>query len=151
MYRFNHTYRIVALPLAFLMLFTSVGFSADLHYCQGHLKSISVFGKAKNCHEMAKEANTCPHHQKKIEQTKACSEDQKDCCENKVVHIQLDQDQQIKHLDFTLNQALQQFAITYLAVFFFYPLPEKVAPQYNHYRPPPITRDIPVLLQSFLL
>jgi len=44
--------RVISLLLAFLLGFTSVGYSIDLHFCQGHLKSVALIGKAKSCHEM---------------------------------------------------------------------------------------------------
>ena len=77
------TYRFVALMMAFLMFFSSVGFAMDMHYCGGKIKSISFFGKAKNCHEMVGESDTpiknCPHHKKMMADEKSCFED-KNCC-----------------------------------------------------------------------
>jgi len=34
--------RVISLLLAFLLGFTSVGYSIDLHFCQGHLKSVAL-------------------------------------------------------------------------------------------------------------
>ena len=149
----SYTYRLIALTMAFLMLFSSVGFSIDMHYCQGKLKSFSFFGEAKNCHEMAKE-KACPHHQKKIEQeaTKTCSIDKKDCCQNKTLHFQCHQDQQIQASDLVLSQLSQQFVVAFVAVFFKNNFTETTAKSsYTHYKPPIIPRDISVLFESFLL
>ena len=52
-------HRITALTMAFLMFFTSVGFSVDIHYCKGDLKSFSLIGEASACHQTKK---TCPRH-----------------------------------------------------------------------------------------
>ena len=65
--------------MAFLMFFTSIGFSMDIHYCQGHLKSISLLGKAKNCHDIQamksdhckKTKTSCNHGTDKISQKEA--------------------------------------------------------------------------------
>ena len=71
---FSSTYRLIALMMAFLMFFTSAGFTMDMHYCGGELKSVSFFGKAKTCHDMAGENETpkkdCPHHKKMMAEKK---------------------------------------------------------------------------------
>ena len=140
--------------MAILMFFTSVGFAVDMHYCQGHLKSVSFFGKAKSCHEMANAApmKNCPRHQKmrKQEKEKDCSED-KNCCTNKTLHFQSNQDQQVQTFNFSANQPLQQFVIAFVVAFFSKTFIENDTPSFAHYIPPLILRDIPVLIQSFLL
>lgn len=154
MNKISYTYRFIALTLAFLMLFTSVGFAVDMHYCQGKLKSVSFFGKAKTCHEMSDTASmkNCPHHQKIMEQKEGCSIDKKDCCSNKTVYFQSDQDQQVQTSDFVVSKQLQQFVIAYVAAFFTNDFSiESDAVSFVLYKPPLISRDIYVLVQSFLL
>ena len=147
------TYRIISLSLAFLMFSTSVGFAVDMHYCQGKLKSVSFFGKAKTCHDMTDvtQMNNCPHHKKVMKQIENCSkEDKKDCCDNKTVHIHSDQDQAIQTLDFT-NKQIPQFVIAYVVAFFNINLINSNIPSFSIYKPPIVPKDIPVLIQSFLL
>ena len=148
-------YRFTALVLAFLMFFTSTGFAVDMHYCQGKLKSISFLGKAKTCHEIASKDNApmknCPHHAKMMAEKKGCSED-KNCCSNKTVHFQADQDQQVQNFDFVVSKQLQQFVIAYLEAFLNLDLHvEENAIPFAYYKPPLIKRDILTLNQSFLL
>lgn len=149
-------YRFFALTMAFLMFFTSVGFAMDMHYCGGQLKSVSFFGKAKTCHDIAEESETpmmkdCPHHKKMMAENKGCSED-KDCCSNKTVHLQSDQVQKNQTNDFVVSKELKQFAIAYVTVFFADDFNlEREAANFGHYKPPLIQRDIPVLNQTFLL
>ena len=54
------TYRIVSLVLAMVLFSTTVGISMDFHYCQGELKSVALFSKAKSCHEIAASNNEVP-------------------------------------------------------------------------------------------
>lgn len=61
--------------MASLMLVVSVSFKADVHYCKGEVKSISIFGKASSCH---KAAISCPHHKEMLSDTQT-----EDCCSNK--------------------------------------------------------------------
>ncbi len=149
----SYTYRFFALSMAILMFFTSVGFVLDMHYCQGQLKSINFLGKAKNCHEMAASMKGCPHHQQLAEQTNAsaCSMGQKGCCENKISHVQSQQDQELASSEFVLSKPLQQFVMAYVFTFFAEILLEKRISTFETYIPPLISRDIYVLFESFLL
>lgn len=96
----------------------------------------------------------CPHHQKIMAEKaskQGCTED-KNCCSNKTVHIQSDQDQQTQIFDFVVSSQLQHFVAAYVAIFlnhtvFF----EKEAIVFAHYKPPIIQQDILVLNQTFLL
>jgi len=151
---FKSTYRLIALMMAFLMFFTSAGFTMDMHYCGGELKSVSFFGKAKTCHEMTGENKTpmkdCPHHKKMAAKKKGCSED-KDCCSNKNVQLH-DQDQKVQTNDFVVSKQLKQFVIAYVAIFFIDDFDlQREATTFALYKPPLIPRDIPVLNQTFLL
>lgn len=44
------TQRTISLSLAALMFTSSVSFSMDIHVCQDHIKSWSLFGKAQTCY-----------------------------------------------------------------------------------------------------
>lgn len=152
---FKNTYRLIALIMAFLMFFTSVGFTMDMHYCGEELKSVSFLGKAKTCHDISEEKKApmkdCPHHRKMMTEKKSCSED-KDCCSNKTVQLQSDQDQQIRTTDFITNKQLKQFLIAYVVVFLIDNFEfEREVINLAYYKPPLILRDIPVLNQTFLL
>lgn len=149
---FKSTYRFIALIMACLMFVTSAGFAIDMHFCQGKLKSVSFFGKAKSCHDMVdKSMENCPHHQKMMTGKEACLED-KDCCSNKTVYFQSDQDQELQKSDFVISTSLQQFVLAYVAVFLSsdYTIAHEAIP-FAHYKPPLIQKDIPIFHQSFLL
>ena len=154
MKKFNRTYqRIVALTLAFLMLMTSVSFAVDMHYCKGELKSVSLFGKAKTCHEKAvkQDKSTCPHQQKMQEQANDDKMDKNDCCENKTTIIQADDDRAKSDLVTPTFQQLQQFVIAYVIAFHAEITTDKQSIQDISYQSPLISRDIYVLSETFLL
>ena len=149
-YKIN-TYRILAFSLAFLMFFTSGGFSIDMHFCQGDFKSFSLIGKAKNCHELA-QTLTCKHHKVSIQEEENCYKtEKKDCCENRTATLDSDQDQQIQTIDFTLTKEIKQFITADIYAFYQDKLTKKEVIPFALYRPPLIKRDIPILIQSFLL
>lgn len=150
----NRTYqRIIALTLAFMMLITSVSFAVDMHYCNGKLKSVSLFGKAKSCHEktVTNKKPVCPYHQKMQKQSTDDKMNKNDCCENRTTIIQADDDRSKSDLVAPTFQELQQFAIAYLLVFHKIITNDKQSIQEISYQSPFITRDIYVLSEAFLL
>lgn len=151
---FNKTYRLIALAMAFLMFFTSVGFTIDLHYCRGELKTFSLIGKAKSCHEIGKGMKNCPHHNKmmKKEQSKENSIAQKGCCSNRTLHFQADYDQQTQVNNAVVNTLeFQSFVVAFVQIFLNSPVLEIENLTYKYYKPPLIARDIYVLLETYLL
>ena len=149
----SNTYRIISLTLAFLMFFTSVGFSIDMHYCGNSVQSFSLFGKAKNCTEMMETAATksCQMHKKMANPKDGYSINKKDCCHNRTLNLQADLTSEIQTNDFMVSQQLQNFVIAFVVVFLENRPVETIAPNFALYKPPLIPRDIPVLVQSFLL
>jgi hypothetical protein len=86
-----------------------------------------------------------------MEQSETCSMDKKDCCENKAYHFQADDTQQVKTDDFVEGLPLQRALIAQVFQLSKQQLIETDTPDFSNYRPPLIYRDIPVLIQSFLL
>jgi len=150
----SNTYRFFALFMALVMFTSSVNLAVDMHFCQGKLKTVSLIGKAKTCHEIATSTTVkqCPNHQLMTTEKEGCSIDQKSCCHNKTVLLDADQNQDIQAVDVVISQQLQQFVAVCVAVLFTNNLnieSDNVA--FADYQPPFIPRDIPVLIQSFLL
>ena len=87
------TRRLFAFGLCGLIYFTTVGFAIDFHYCNGQLKSISLLGKARSCHEASK---SCPNHNKQKEETPTLKKDNFDCCSNEFHYLQCEQDVQFE-------------------------------------------------------
>ena len=138
-------HRLTALTLAILMFCTSVGFSVDLHYCKGGLKSFSFFGEAPSCHTSKK---SCPHHESL--QAEDDSE-KKDCCNNETAEFD-DLDE-----DFTLSAGIEfsELNIEFLASFIYsfsgvtFPIVSSHTFLESNNNKPPI--DIYVLLERYLL
>lgn len=138
------TYRAAAMVMAFLMFFTSMGYSVDLHYCKDELKSFSLFGKAESCHETM---SKCPRHA----QMQSSSKEEKGCCSNKLVIVDdLDADFDLNTQGVELSQfsdhvheaPLQSDRLIahkiHLAQFF-------------HYNGPSPPRDIYALYERFII
>ncbi len=147
---FFRAYKHITLLLAFLMFFTSTGLSLDMHYCQGQLKSISFIGKAKSCHE--KESH-CKKHKASCQSLNQNTKESSDnsCCNNKTVTVQLD----VEYIDAqapTIDLNSFQFLVAYTNVFVVKNnIYSTSTIPFQNYKPPLLTRDIPVLIQSFLI
>lgn len=148
---FNKISKFIAPVLALMVLVSSMSYTIDFHYCQGQLKSFSLFGKAKNCHEMASKMASC-HHKKQVdEKSKCCSKGENNCCNNKTIYFESEFDNQIISLDYLKLESLS-FVVAF-EHFSFKDLFEVIedAIPHAHYKPPLIRKDIPVLFESFLL
>ena len=137
--------------LALMVLVSSMSYTIDFHYCQGQLKSFSIFGKAKNCHEMASKMPSCHHKKKNLENSLSCSEGENNCCNNETAHFESDFDEKILNIDY-LNLECQFFVVANTNSSFkdFLGESEDEIP-FAHYKPPLIQKDIPVLFETFLL
>ncbi|WP_242916481.1 HYC_CC_PP family protein [Pontibacter liquoris] len=138
--------QIVLLTLALLLLVSSTGLSVGMHFCGGKIQDFSFFGKAESC-PMEKKQQTLPAcHQPPKQTVKADS-----CCQNHTFVVQrLDAGTDTK---INLHKILDlKFVAAFQAVILQLFAPEAaLKPTYALYASPPLARDIPVLVQSFLL
>jgi hypothetical protein len=147
-------HKIISVMMAMLVLLSSTGFSMDLHFCQGQLKSFSLFGKAETCHAQAakshcqKKKKTCHASISNQDEVGKCK---KNCCSNKTVKIESNNDiKNIQTLELAPLQA--KFLTAFIQVYLLKKSEQNKAiiPHLN-YVPPLLNKDIPVLIQSFLL
>jgi hypothetical protein len=142
--------QITAMSLSALMLLSSIGFSIDMHFCQGMLKSYSLIGKAKTCHSTATAEMNCPHHQTMIADDHASDLDKKDCCTNKTLHFQNDQIQKGQSTDFAFQYQVPVTVPGTEVLWDILPWENTKSPL-PRYKPPLIVKDRIVFAQSFLL
>lgn len=128
--------------LAFLLMITGTGFSVNIHYCGGEMQDIAFLDDEVVCDMMAaaQKAKPCPMH------TVAAS----DCCENQDIVVNAEDPE--TYLSSNVNISQDWTAVLTPSFTYSVDIPD-LSKQFvfNTYRPPPIDRDIPVLVQSFLL
>ena len=138
--------QIILLTLTLLVLVSSTGMAVGMHICGGELRYITFFGAEADC-PMEKEKETTPpcHAPKQAADDEACCED------HQVIVERLDV--AAKHKVLTLNklQDIQLLAVVKAVVLQFYTADTDLKPTYALYESPPLARDIPVLVQSFLI
>lgn len=124
--------------MALLVLFSTVSFTVEKHYCGDALIDVSVFSEVEKCASEAYE----------IELEKITK---KPCCKD-VVDLVKGQDELQKTSFDDLNLDQQLFLTAYLQSYknLFEGLPQHVIPHKN-YSPPNLVFDIQVLDQVFLI
>lgn len=131
------------------MLFvSSFQYVVDFHFCKGELKSFSLIGKAKNCHEVEKERTSCNPSKSCAS---SCSSKDKNCCSNETVVYQNEFDDKIiqdRTNTKTLNVYLTTFSQVEVQKSFVFS--EALIP-YRLYKPPILYQDIPILFESLLI
>ncbi|MGB5370206.1 MAG: hypothetical protein WBN18_07230 [Flavobacteriaceae bacterium] len=135
-------FKITSFAMALLLLFSTMSFAVDMHYCMGKLVDFSLFDKVESCNMMSDvmdSSDTCPSMKMEMH-----------CCQD----VQIAQMGQ-HDLKIALDQPScdQQY---FIAVYFnpylrLFEGPEENITAFNDYTPPPLIRDIHILDQSFLI
>ncbi|WP_298554448.1 hypothetical protein [uncultured Algibacter sp.] len=127
-------HKTFSISLAIIVLFSTVSFTIEKHYCGDVLVDVSVFSEAEKCGMEALE----------ILQKKSCCKDEIDVIkgqdELKVSFFE--------ELDFEQQQFITAFVYSYINGF--ESLPKQTIP-HKDYSPPNLVADIQVLDQVFLI
>lgn len=125
--------------MALLVLFSTVSFTIDKHYCGSTLVDVAIFHKAKGCGmEMQNPSN------------KDCSITKKNCCKEELIVIK-GQDELKLSLDkisFEQQVFIASFVYTYSNLF--EEIKENVS-SYIDYKPPLVIRQIFKIDETYLI
>lgn len=127
-------YKIFSASMAFLVLFSTVSFAVEKHFCGDVLVDTSVFNAAEKCTSDALDVLVAV-----------------DCCKNTVDIIKGQDELSVKTFqDLDFDQQLFLSTFTYSFLNLFEGLPELVVPHQN-YSPPNLITDIHILDQVFII
>lgn len=139
--------RLILIVLTLLVLVSSSGISVGMHLCGGELRDFAFFGAAADC-PMEQQQQELPDCHKVPDSDAFAT----DCCDDHTLvfeHEDATTDTKAQLLSKTLDlKFVAAFKVVVLQLFA--PAAER-ASTYALYTSPPIARDIPVLVQSFLL
>lgn len=133
---------IVAASLALLVLVSSSSFMVNMHFCGGHMQSVSLIEVAKAC---AMEVQLPPCHKKMAVKKSGCCEDKHVAFEGK------DFNTQIQDFSMSSGQAINWVATLPIIMEVIQVNEALEFSNHSPYKPPIVGRDIPVLVQSFLI
>ncbi len=155
----SFTYKVTALLLAFLMFFSSIGYSMDIHYCKGEVWDIAFFGEVEVC-EMQEEVTPvkecCHRVEVKERQCKNHSGDsgiqREDCCKNVELVLDVGDYNPTKEVDASIYKVLL-FPISFIYALFVSGRNESVdeGESIYYYRSYFSTQELNLLHQVFII
>ncbi len=132
-------HKILSLAMAFAVLFSTMSFTVNMHYCGDTLVETAIFHKAKGCGmEMEKPS------------TEGCSITKKNCCDDKQLVMEGQDELQLQVDKITFEQQLfiTSFVFTYINLFEGL---DNNASTYEEYKPPLVIRRIYKIDETYLI
>ncbi len=158
MYKYRSTYKLISSFLLVLILSINIGFSVDIHYCQGSIADMTFYGDAHSCGEIISENGFC---NMRVEIPTPANSNQVNlkslntCCSDFLFSVQIEEDTNISHLDELINTSSIEL-LTFIptvpisSIFELQILPSEII-EFDNYLSPFIPKDISVLLDRFLI
>ena len=133
---------ILSCSLAFIVLVSSSSFVVNMHFCGGHVQSVSLIEEAAPC---PMEVQLPPCHKKMAIKKSGCCEDTHVAFEGKDFNAKLH--------DFSMLAWHAMNSVANLPLIMEVVQVNEALAYSSHipYKPPIVERDIPVLIQSFLI
>ena len=132
-------HKIMSTLMAFVVLFSTMSFTIDMHFCGDTLVETAVFYKAKGCGmEMQKPS------------TKDCEMTNKNCCKDEQLVVDGQDELHLSVDQITFNQQLfiVSFVYTYPTLF---EGSDKNVTSYAAYKSPLVTRQLYKLDETYLI
>ncbi|TNJ46970.1 hypothetical protein KFZ70_05860 [Tamlana fucoidanivorans] len=132
-------HKIMALSMAFVVLFSTLSFTIDMHFCGDTLVETAILKKTKGC-GMDMETPS----------TNSCSITKKSCCSDKQIVVEGQDELQLSIDYLTLEH--QQFIVSFVYTYFnlFEGCDEGIN-AFRTYRPPLVVRPIYKLDETYLI
>ncbi len=131
---------ITSIFLAFIVLFTTMSFTVNMHYCGDTLVDTAIFQKVK----------TCGMNMQKAISTSECAITKKNCCNNEQIVVDGQDELQLSIDTLTFDQQLFIASFVYTYINLFEGLDKKPIP-FNDYSPPLIVKDIHILDEVYII
>ena len=132
-------HKIMSFAMAFVVLFSTMSFTVNMHYCGDTLVETAIFQKAKGCGmEMQNPSK------------KGCAITKKNCCKNEqsVVDGQDELQFSVDTITFEQQVFITSFVYAYTSLFEDF---EKNVTTYNIYKPPLVVRQLYKLDETYLI
>ena len=132
-------YKIMSLAMAFVVLFSTMSFTVNMHYCGDTLVESAIFQKAKGCGmEMEKPS------------TEECSITKKNCCDDKQLAIEGQDELQLQVDKITFEQQVFIASLVYTYSNLFEGLDNNVS-SFEEYKPPLVIRQLYKIDETYLI
>ena len=129
----------MSLAMTFVVLFSTMSFTVNMHYCGDPLVESAIFQKAKGCGmEMEKPS------------TEECSITKKNCCDDKQLAIEGQDELQLQVDKITFEQQVFIASFVYTYINLFEGLDSNVS-TYEEYKPPLVIRQLYKIDETYLI
>ena len=129
----------MSLAMAFVVLCSTMSFTVNMHYCGDTLVESAIFQKAKGCGmEMEKPS------------TEECSITKKNCCDDKQLAIEGQDELQLQVDKITFEQQVFIASFVYTYINLFEGLDSNVS-TYEEYKPPLVIRQLYKIDETYLI
>ena len=125
--------------MAFVVFFSTLSFTVNMHYCGDTLVDTAIFHKAKGCGmEMQKPS------------TEGCAITKKNCCDDEqlIVDGQNELQLQVDTISFEQQLFVASFVYTYISLF--QGLDKNIS-SYEEYKPPLVIRQLYKIDETYLI
>ena len=135
-------HKIMSFAMAFVVLFSTMSFTVNMHYCGDTLVETAIFQKAKGCGMEMEKPST--------EVSEGCAITKKNCCKNEqsVVDGQDELQLQIDTITFEQQVFIASFVHSYINLF--EGLDNNVT-SYKEYKPPLVIRQLYKIDETYLI
>ncbi|GAA4956408.1 hypothetical protein GCM10023314_32640 [Algibacter agarivorans] len=133
-------HKTISTLMAFVVLFSTMSFTIDMHYCGDILIDTSVFSKA----------NSCGMDMQKTDSTSDCSITKKDCCTDEQIAVEGQDELKIAFETLTLDEHLFIASFFYTYINLFEGLEENIT-SYKDYETPLVIRQIYKIDETYLI
>lgn len=132
--------KIVSVLMAFVVMFSTMSFTIDMHYCGDTLVDTAIFQKAK----------TCGMEESSTDTDSECSTMKKNCCSNEQFLVEGQDEINVPNIELSYEQQLfiASFVFTYINLF--EGLEEKVS-LFEQYKPPLVIKEIYKIDETYLI
>ncbi|WP_083478327.1 HYC_CC_PP family protein [Lacinutrix himadriensis] len=132
-------HKIMSFAMAFVVLFSTMSFSVNMHYCGDTLVETAIFNKAKGCGmKMEKPA------------TDGCSITKKSCCNDEQVLVDGQDQLQIQFDNISLEQQVFIASFVYTYINLFEGAYSSIS-SFETYIPPLVSKEIFKLDETYLI
>lgn len=132
-------HKIMSLLMAFVVLFSTMSFTVDMHFCGDTLVETAIFQKAKGCGmEMDNPS------------TKGCSITKKNCCSEEQFVVDGQDELQLSFDTISLEQQVFIASFIYTYINLFEGFDDDVS-SYEEYEPPLVNTQIYKIDESYLI
>ncbi|GBF21611.1 hypothetical protein C21_03797 [Arenibacter sp. NBRC 103722] len=134
-------HRILSVLMAFVVMFTTMSFTVDMHYCGDSLVDFSLFTKTEGCGmEKAQSPESCDN----------LSMSSTSCCTDQQIVKEGHDDLKTSFNKLTFEQQTFVATFFYTYINLFEGLDENIVP-FKDYSPPFIERDVQTLYETYLI